>query len=128
MPNVNHNPFPNLAGNRDLGSFEPIALFAGEKEIVTESFVVGADLAQYQVFALNASNAAVPLNPAASDGTEKAVGVTTVPVKLAAGGKVPAYTSAFLNHAVLIWPAALDTFEKRRAAFRGTGINIGTVI
>ena len=126
MPNPNP-PF-QMAGNESLGAYEPIHLFAGEKEIVTESFTVGADLKQYEVFAQNAAGAAVKLDPAAVDTTAVAVGVTCYAVTLTNGGKVSGYTSAFLNHEALVWPAALDTLEKRRTAMRGTEVRVGTVL
>ena len=64
MPNVNHNPYPQLAGNVDLGSFEPTYVFAGEKQIVTQPFPVGATaLVQYQAVALDATNKLVPHDP-----------------------------------------------------------------
>lgn len=126
MPQQNHYPYPQLAGNVDLGSFEPYYLFAGEKQIVTQAFPVGATaLVQYQAVALDAANKLVPLDPAASDSTKVMVGVTTVAAP--ANSSVGIYTSAFLNHEAVVWPSALDTFDKRRAASLSCEVDIGKV-
>lgn len=126
MTKQNHYPYPSLAGNVDLGSFEPTYLFAGEKKIITQAFPVGATaLVQYQVVALDAAFKLVPHNPAATDTAKTVVGVTTVAAP--ANSSVGIYTSAFLNHEVLVWDATLDTFEKRRAAALSSEVDIGKV-
>ena len=126
MPNVNHNPYPQLAGNVDLGSFEPSYLFAGQKAIVTQPFPVGATaLVQYQAVALDAANKLVPHDPTASDSTAKMVGVTTLAAP--ANSSVGIYTSAFLNHEAVVWHSSLDTFDKRRAASLSCEVDVGKV-
>jgi len=126
MNRQNHYPYPSLAGNVDLGYFDPTYLFAGEKQIVTQPYPVGAvDLVQYQVIALDATNKLVPHDPTASDTTNVMVGVTTLAAP--ANSSVGIYTSAFLNHDVLVWHASLDTFEKRRAASLTCEVDIGQV-
>ena len=92
-----HTPF---AGNVDLGSYQPVHLFAGSADIVTDRFPVGADLAQYQVFAVNSAGKAVPHDPTKSDGTEKAVGITLFAVTLSAGGNEHARLALLLPQ----WP------------------------
>lgn len=113
-----HTPF---AGNVDLGSYQPVHLFAGSADIVTDNFPVGAALAQYQVFAVNAAGAAVPHDPAATDGTEKAVGIA---LYAADSGSVVGYIGGDFNHEALVWDASLDTLAKRKAAFLRTNIAI----
>lgn len=126
MPNVNHNPYPQLAGNVDLGSFEPTYIFAGQKQIVTQPFPVGATaLVQYQAVALDATNKLVPHDPTASDTTKVMVGVTTLAAP--ANSSVGIYTSAFLNHEIVVWHASLDTFDKRRAASLSCEVDVGKV-
>ena len=120
-----HTPF---AGNVDLGTYSPVHLFAGSADIVTDNFPVGASLAQYQVFAVNAAGAAVPHDPTASDGTEKAVGITLYAVTLSAGGNVAGYIGGDFNHEVLVWHASLDTLAKRKAAFLRTNIAIKSLL
>jgi hypothetical protein len=122
-------PYPNeLAGNGTKGGFTPHHLFAGEKEIVTNNGSVAAnqDLKQFQVVAMNAAGELVAHDPAASDGTEKAVAVMAQPVKTtAATAPGPYYVSAFFNHEALVWHATLDTLAKRKAALLGTEIQVG---
>ena len=53
---------PNyLAGNGDLGSWEPTQLFAGEADIVTDGGEVAVAFARYQVIAKNAAGKLVSL-------------------------------------------------------------------
>ena len=120
-----HTPF---AGNVDLGSYQPVHLFAGSADIVTDRFPVGADLAQYQVFAVNSAGKAVPHDPTQSDGTEKAVGITLFAVTLSAGGNVSGYIGGDFNHEVLVWHSSLDTLAKRKAAFLRTNIAIKSLL
>ncbi|BES53361.1 MAG: head decoration protein [Aeromonas veronii] len=120
-----HTPF---AGNVDLGTYSPVHLFAGSADIVTDHFPVGANLAQYQVFAVNAAGAAVPHDPTASDGTEKAVGITLYAVTQSAGGNVAGYIGGDFNHEVLVWHSSLDTLAKRKAAFLRTNIAIKSLL
>lgn len=120
-----HTPF---AGNVDLGSYQPVHLFAGSADIVTDRFPVGADLAQYQVFAVNSAGKAVPHDPTKSDGTEKAVGITLFAVTLSAGGNVSGYIGGDFNHEVLVWHSSLDTLAKRKAAFLRTNIAIKSLL
>ena len=120
-----HTPF---AGNVDLGTYSPVHLFAGSADIVTDHFPVGASLAQYQVFAVNAAGAAVPHDPTASDGTEKAVGITLYAVTQSAGGNVAGYIGGDFNHEVLVWHSSLDTLAKRKAAFLRTNIAIKSLL
>ena len=120
-----HTPF---AGNVDLGSYQPVHLFAGSADIVTDRFPVGADLAQYQVFAVNSAGKAVPHDPTTSDGTEKAVGITLFAVTLSAGGNVSGYIGGDFNHEVLVWHSSIDTLAKRKAAFLRTNIAIKSLL
>lgn len=120
-----HIPF---AGQRDLGTYSPVQLFAGSSDIVTDNFPVGADLVQYQVFAVNAAGAAVPHDPTANDGTEKAVGITAYAAKLSAGGNVAGYIGGDFNHEALVWHTSLDTLAERKAAFLRTNIAIKKLV
>ena len=124
-------PSPNdLAGNGTLGSYTPFQLFAGEKEIVTDHDPVAPNttIAKYQVLAKNADGQLVPHNPAATDGTEKAVGVATQPITTGAtAASIGYYVSAFFNHEALVWDASLTTLAARKAAFAGTEIRVGTL-
>lgn len=51
-----------------------------------------------------------------------AIGVTITAVTHGAGDggkKVPVYRAGCFNPDLIVWPAAFDTFEKKRAAFEG---------
>lgn len=117
-----------FAGQRDLGTYTPVQLHAGSADIVTDNFPVGATMAQYQVFAVNAAGAAVPHNPAASDGTEKAVGITCYAVVSGTDANVAGYIGGDFNHEALVWNAATDTLAERKAAFLRTNIAIKKLV
>jgi len=121
---------PNyLAGNGDLGSWAPTDLFAGEKEIVTETptGTCATAVTRYQVIALNTSGNFAPQDPDATDTVlQKAIGIALD--DCAVGEKVPYYVSGYFNHAALTWDAAITTLAARRAVFTGTEIKIGSVI
>lgn len=120
-----------LAGNVDLGTHLPTHLFAGEAPIITDTFSVGADLEEYQVFALNASGQAVPHNPAALEGAPEliAVGISCFAVDSATMSDVSGYVGGFFNHEALVWDASLTTLAQRKAVFGSTStIKIGRVI
>lgn len=118
---------PNyLAGNGDLGSWEPTQIFAGEADIVTEGGAAGADIAIYQVIAKNAAGAMVPYDPTSADSPEAtAIGIAAQPAK--SGQNVPYYIGGVFNHAALGWPATVDTLVKRQAVFDRTNIHIGNL-
>lgn len=120
-----------LAGNVDLGTHLPTHLFAGEAPIITDTFLVGADLEEYQVFALNASGEAVPHNPTAiADSPELvAVGITCFAVDATTMDNVSGYVGGFFNHETLVWHASLTTLAQRKAVFGSTStVKIGRVI
>lgn len=129
-----------LAGSGTYGPTNPVQLFAGEKEVVTthDLVAVSQDLVQYQVVAKNAAGDIVAHDPDAVTGEvgsevpapqSKAVGVMAVAVKTSATDKqsAPYFVSAFFNHEVLVWDASIDTLAKRKAAFVGTEIQVGTL-
>lgn len=123
---------PNyLAGNGDLGSWEPTQIFAGEADIVTDGGAAGATIQIYQVIAKNAAGAFVPHDPTATTGTSPdevpapesvAIGIAAQPA--ASGKNVPYYCGGVFNAAALGWHTSLDTLAKRQAAFDRTNIHI----
>ena len=44
------------------------------------------------------------------------------------GNGTPYFSAGHFNHALLNWPAALDTLAKRKAFFAGTPIQIGELL
>lgn len=120
-----------MATDKDLASGELVGtqtvfqLFAGDSDVVTEEAILDTgNLAKYTVVGrLTATGKIVALNPAASpvDGSELAIGITTQAADASsADQKVAIYTAGFFNHDALVWPASLDTLEKRQAALRAT--------
>ncbi|AAQ63359.1 decorator protein D [Burkholderia phage BcepNazgul] len=120
----------DLAGNGTEGSYIPEQLYAGEADIVTTRANVAAAtvLEKYRVVAL-VGGLLVPWNPAASDGSQKAYGISAQP-KAAGAATVshPVFVGGVFNHAVLVWDAAADTFEERQAAFAGTPVFIDRLV
>lgn len=123
------NPYQYKAGSRDLGSVDPDQLFAGEADIVTDygTMLTGQNLAQYTVLAKNAAGKLVPWAPAAVDGTQIAHSILALSVNTtspAGDQSVPIFIGGVFNEARLVWPAAADTLEERKAAFDRTNISI----
>lgn len=113
---------PALAGNRDLGEYKPVQIYAGSSDIVHQSGTAGAELKQYQVIARNAAGKIVPHNPAAEDSAKEAIGVTLLAVKDTQS--VSFIVGGTLNHEALVWDATLTTLAQRQAAFDRTNITI----
>lgn len=100
-------------------------LFAGDRPVTTDQASTGATaLAALAVIGrITATGKIVPHNPAAVDGSQNAMGITAQAIP--ANTRGPIYTGGSFNHAVLVWNAATDTLDERKAAFDGTPIQIG---
>lgn len=107
---------------------EPFELFAGESDIVTDQGQASATpIVQFAVVArVTATGRMVVWAPAASDGSEKAVGIAAQPA--AANAHFPLYVGGVFNHEALVWPAAADTLAERKAAFDGTNIGVRVLL
>lgn len=118
----------------------PIQLLAGDGGVLVTD---GAPLAptttllQYTVIAKNAAGQIVAWAPAASDVTNKAIGIlaqdaSSDPANTAAGGVAPNYCPYFkggkFNHLALIWPGSVTTLAARMAAFEGTPVHISHIL
>lgn len=118
---------PNyLAGNSDLGSWEPTQIFSGEADIVTDGEPVGVAFARYQVIARANSGAnagkLVPYDPTATDGSEQAIGIAIEAGVV--GTYAPYYCGGVFNPDALVWPESVTTLEARKAVFARTNIQI----
>jgi len=117
------------AGQTVLGTATMVQLYAGEAPIITNDYEIAADVTpvKYGVYALDATGKVIVWDPA---GTAPA----TIPRVIAsqagvAGDRIAFFEGGFFNHAALTWPAALTTFEQRRAAFATNGtIKIGRLV
>jgi hypothetical protein len=118
---------PNyLAGNGDLGSWEPTQLFAGEADIVTDGGVVAVAFAKYQVIAKDATGKLIPFDPTTPDvPAATAIGIANEAGVV--GSYAPYYIGGVFNHEALVWPAAVDTLLERQAVFDRTNIHIGNL-
>lgn len=110
------------AGGVEHGPYTPEQLFAGDSQILTGNATALTAVTKYQVLKL--TNTGV---------TSDLTGVTTgdkcviAAQAAASGASVPFYQAGSFNHAVLTWPAALDTLAKRKEFFMGTPIQIGAI-
>lgn len=98
----------------------PPNLFAGSAEVTTNRAkgAAGVTLAEYTVIALVADEI-VQWDPTGSGAVTIPVGILAAPLATAAAW-CPYYTGGDFNHASLVWPASIDTFAERRAAFAQT--------
>lgn len=119
-------PYPNLAGSRDDTAAASPQLFAGDGPVVTDSAPALADIDQWEVCVLLATGI-TPYVPATHT-TAAPDKLVVAQVGVVSGAQCPFYKAASLNHAVLIWPAALDTLAKRKEAFLGSMISINHLI
>jgi hypothetical protein len=123
----------DLASGELVTTQTPFHLFAGEAPVITEEAILDTgNLAKYTVVGrLSATGKIVAHAPAASDGSENAIGILTQPADATAGDvRVAIYTGGFFNHTALVWAAATNTLALRQAAFRDTTghtIRIGSV-
>lgn len=116
-------PINDLAsGGTVFGPYVPEQIFAGEAPKVSGNAVAITAVDKYQVLVLTATGL-----------SEDFTGITTgdkcviAAQSAAAGDNCPYFSAGHFNHAMLIWPAAQDTFAKRRAFFAGTPIHVGQV-
>lgn len=128
MPTVNKD----LATSEVVGTINVTQLFAGDSPVITSESVVASGagvLAKYTVLGkVSASGKLVPLNPAASDGSQVGYGILSQPVDATSTDvRVGTFIGGTFNDAALVWPAALTTLAQRKAVFDRTPIVIGTI-
>lgn len=105
-------------------SYTPVDLLAGDAEVITGggTIAAGNNVAQYTVLGrVAASGEYVPWNPAATDGSEKAVAIAAEAVDASAAAKAcPIYLAGMFNSAVLVFTNG--TAAQQAVAFDGTSI------
>lgn len=114
-------------GETALGTFTPVQLFAGEAPIVTGDYECAINVVKYGVYALNTTGKVSTFNPAATD----IAGVAAVIASQdgVTGDRIAFFEGGYFNHEALVWPAALTTYDARRAEFASTGtIKIGRLV
>ena len=124
-----------VGGLENVGSFEPLQLWAGEMPIITDHGTAkdGTTLAKYAVVAKDADGFLVAHNPAGTGGTAStavAIGITAQPVAASgANVDVPIFVGGYFNHEALVWNASTDTLAERVAVFAGLQtIRIGRLL
>ena len=118
-----------LASGPELGTYTPPQPFAGDGAVRTKtgSFAASLTLAALTVIARNTSTGKlVAWDPAGSNSTNIAVGITTEAIDTTAGADTkPYYISGDFNIAALVWPTATDA--QKEAAFDRTPITVRTL-
>lgn len=103
--------------------YAPFHLFAGEDQPVSNQINAGpVALEQFRTYAYDADNKAVPYDPAAGAPVNKLIGCAAQPIP--ANGQGPGFEKGVFNHAALIWPAAVNTVELRKAACHGSPFQV----
>jgi hypothetical protein len=90
------------------------------------NFAVGQIIpANTPVAIKTADSLAYPHDPAAADGTQKAVAINVHDIDTTIAAAVnPVYLSGYLNANEIQWDVTIDSIDKQRATFAGTGFNI----
>ena len=124
MPTIVTNS--QLAGNGSLGSYNPVEVFAGELDIVSDSlpFEGGQTIAQYQVLGYNAAGNLVPWDPTAvttddppvpaPQATIAAIAAQPITTAAATPARGPVWTGGYFNFAILGVPAGVTVDQMKR--------------
>lgn len=118
--------YPTLAGDRDATFGRPRQLFAGDSQLITNSAVALADIAQHQVCVLTATG--VKPYVVADDGAKVPDKLVIAQVPVLAGQDCPLWIAGSFNHEALIWPAGVATYAARRELVLGSHIQIGHLL
>lgn len=111
-------PNGELAANGSFGSVNPIQLFAGEIEVVSDNglFEGGQTIKQYTVLARNAAGNLIPWVKGATDTTGVIVGIAAQPITTAANTPAsgPYFIGGFFNFDVLVVPAGTVLLDMKK--------------
>lgn len=113
----------DLAGYRTAEGQRPLQLWAGDAKIITEGFAkanAGDTFSKYEVVAINADGKVIKYDGSGAGDAGTPRGFLAQPIA-ADVQNVQVFTGGYPNHEALKWPAAMDTFDKRRHAFLGNG-------
>jgi hypothetical protein len=121
-----------LAGNSAVETFTPVQLFASGAEVRTldNQILDTGNLAQFTVLGrITATGKWIVYTPGATDGSENAAGILVHAADATSADKVvQVYVAGDFNHAVLIWPAAIDTLIERQTAFNRSPITVNKLM
>lgn len=118
--------YPILAGDEDATHAAAKQLFAGESQVITDSAPALANIAQYEVCVLSA--AGVTPYVVATHGALIPDKLVVAQIAVTSGQQCPYYSAGKFNHAVLKWPATIDTYAKRRELLQGSMLQVGHLI
>ena len=102
-------------------------LLTGSDPIVTqgETVAAGQNLAAHTVVARLTADGTIKAHaPAASDGTQLAIGILVNAVNAVSATKAPIYVAGTFNPDLLVWNAATDTDAKKAVVFDRTPIHL----
>lgn len=117
-------PLNHLASGALVGTMAaPAQLFAGEAPIITDSAPALAAIRKWELCALTATG----VTPYVSGTHTPAVAVISA-VAVAIGKQCPYYDAGKFNFEAVIFPAALDTLPKIKAALHGSMLHFGHLI
>lgn len=117
MPPVN-----DLAGGSAINGLTPEQLFAGEIVPHTDAGVSTTAISKYEVVKRSATNTLARTADTSTDSGKDYV-IAAQPAS-GTGVNVPYYDHGHFNADILVWPANLDTFAKRKNFFAGTNISV----
>lgn len=118
-------PIDLLASGALVGTMPaPPQLFAGEAPIVTDSAPSLAAIQKWELCSLTPTG----VKPFVDGTDDPRTAVISAVAAAAAGQQVPYYDAGKFNHEVIVWPAALDTLPKRKAAIHGSTLFVGHLV
>lgn len=118
----------DLAANGSFGSFNPVQIFAGEMDVITDHGTVAAatTIEKFRVLAYDVNGNLVPWAPAAGDSTNKIVGIAAQPITTGAGDttqSVPFWKGGCFNFDNLVKPAGV-TLQQMKALLALTTLGV----
>lgn len=117
-------PLNHLASGALVGTMAAAPqLFAGEAPIITDSAPALVDIRKWELCSLTVTGVTPYV-----DGTHEPASAVISAVAVTAGKQCPYYDAGKFNHEAVIFPAALDTLPKRKAAMHGSMLHFGHLI
>lgn len=120
--------FEQLASGALVGTFTPTQLFAGEAPIITDSSPALADVQKWQLLSLTATGVRPFVYTGAPETDDDPRTAVLAAVEATTGKQVPYYDAGKFNWEVCVFPAALDTLPKIKAALQGSMLKFAHLI
>lgn len=118
----------DLAANGSFGTFNPVQIFSGEMDIITDHGTVAAatTLEKFRVLAYDVNGNLTAWVPGAADSTNKIVGIAAQPITTAAGDtaqSIPFWKGGCFNFDLLVKPAGV-TVQQMKALLALTTLGV----